>query len=95
MTCEDRVLLNLLYRFLRECEPFDEGGTLRLGFRTQPDEQVRKVLDRANILLKIDSLGDNHWVTAELDDATVMLPLGRAGRMVPRAPAAALPATVS
>ena len=75
MKIEDRHLLNLLFRLLSDCEPSHENGVFRLSFQHQPDEHERKLLDQVGVLLKFHALGSDVWVTAELDDATLMLSL--------------------
>lgn len=84
MALDDRYPhLGMLLDVLKSCEPLDDGAPPRLEFRREPPARLRGLLDAAGIVLSFDRQGDSHWVTAEMDDATVMVPLDGEGRQTP------------
>lgn len=82
----DKALSHLLFKMFKGYVPCADGGTLRLGFRHQPNEMERQLLDKANILLRFHSLDDLLWVTAETGDSTVMVCIGDATGSLPFLP---------
>mgnify|MGYP000258251638 CR=1 FL=1 len=82
-------LLDLLFRMLKDCEPFADKGVLRLSFGHEPNETEQKLLSKAGVHLKFDTLGGMRWVTAEMGNATVMMQIRDAvnsSKMRPLAP---------